>query len=112
MHKWKALRGCVECHGTGYWVNCFGVQYRCECYKRTKAWKNRKILKPKYNYINQLVYSYDPTATGRYSLRASKLFEEWWSRNFSKGTYSATLKVKSICRDAWIKGWESKGEGT
>jgi len=42
-NQWAPLRGCVECHGTGFWTNCFDQQYRCDCYKQTRAFKNRPL---------------------------------------------------------------------
>ncbi len=40
--KYKALRSCVSCNGKGYFTNPFDFTYRCDCYKKTKAYKNRK----------------------------------------------------------------------
>lgn len=40
--KWAAIKSCPTCDGTGYFTNPFDVTYRCECYKKTKKYKNRR----------------------------------------------------------------------
>jgi len=40
-HKWKAKRDCKCCDGRGFFYNPFDQLYRCDCYKQTKAYKDR-----------------------------------------------------------------------
>lgn len=45
--KYKPLRTCTLCEGTGYWTSCMDITFKCDCYKETKAYKERRrSMKP------------------------------------------------------------------
>jgi len=40
--KYKAIKNCIVCNGKGYFTSAMDFVYRCDCFKRTKLYKNRK----------------------------------------------------------------------
>ena len=99
MYKWKPLRSCRICGGKGCWTSCFDQDFRCDCFKKTKAWKNRKKLKPKYNYI--------PFLVAKVHLGPNKLFKRWWIKNMFWAKWGR--EVEDVCRESFIVGYDTGG---
>lgn len=45
--KYKGLKNCELCDGTGYFISAMDFPTRCNCYKQTKEYKtrNNKVIK-------------------------------------------------------------------
>jgi hypothetical protein len=39
--KYKPIKNCLICEGTGYFTSAMDFTIRCDCYKSTLAYKNR-----------------------------------------------------------------------
>ena len=59
-YKWKAKKDCTVCAGKGYFYTAMDFYQRCDCYKQTKAYKNRPrkykivMLDPVKKFLSKL----------------------------------------------------------